>query len=97
MKCPICIWLLVHEKLDEFLEQGIIVPVEEPMAWVSSLAYSWKANGKLKSLPGPKRCQQSHQEESLQDTYNRGNHPPAGRKQEVHQGRWNINIPLHSP
>ena len=33
---------------------------------------------KSKSLPGPKRCQQSHQEGSLQDTYNRGNYPPAG-------------------
>ena len=41
-------WPLVHEKLDEFLEQGIIVPVEEPMDWVSSLAYSWKTNGKLR-------------------------------------------------
>ena len=40
--CP-----LVHEKLDEFLEQEIIVPVTEPTDWVTSLAYSWKANGKL--------------------------------------------------
>ena len=46
-KCPITMWSLVHEKLDEFIEQGIIVPVEEPTDWVSSLAYSWKANGKL--------------------------------------------------
>ena len=78
-------WPLVCEKLDEFLEQGIIVPMEEPTDWVSSLAYSWKANGKLKSLPGSQRCQQSHQEGPLQDTYNR-DHTPAGRKQEVHKG-----------
>ena len=38
---------LVHEKLDEFIEEGIIVPVEEPTDCISSLAYSWKANGKL--------------------------------------------------
>ena len=37
---------LVHEKLDEFIEQGITVWVEEPTDWVSSLACSWKANGK---------------------------------------------------
>ena len=37
----------MHEKLNEFLEQGIIVPVEEPTDWVS-FAYSWKANGKLR-------------------------------------------------
>ena len=37
-KCPIAMQPLVHEKLDEFLEQGIIVPVEEPTDWVSSLA-----------------------------------------------------------
>ena len=53
-KCPIAMWPLVHEKLDEFLEQGIIVPVEEPTDWVSSLAYSWKANGKLRVCPDPR-------------------------------------------
>ena len=47
-------WPLVHEKLDEFLEQGIIVPVEEPTDWVSSLAYSWKANGKLRVCLDPR-------------------------------------------
>ena len=47
-KCQIVMWPLVCEKLDEFLEQGIIVPVEEPMDWVSSLVYSQKATGKLR-------------------------------------------------
>ena len=42
------------EKLDEFLEQGIITPVEEPTDWVSSLAYSWKANGKLRVCLDPR-------------------------------------------
>ena len=46
-RCPITMQPLVHEKLDEFINQGIIVPVEEPTDWVSSLAYPWKANGKL--------------------------------------------------
>ena len=46
-KWLIAMWPLVWERLDEFLEQGIITPVEEPMDWVSSLTYSWKANGKL--------------------------------------------------
>ena len=46
-KCPITMQPLVHEKLDEFIDQSIIFPVEEPTDWVSSLAYSWKANGKL--------------------------------------------------
>ena len=45
---------LVHEKLDEFLEQEIIVPVTEPTDWVSSLTYSWKANGKLQVCLDPK-------------------------------------------
>ena len=53
-KCPIAMWPLVHEKPDEFLEQGIIVPVEEPTDWVSSLAYSWKANGKLRVCLNPR-------------------------------------------
>ena len=46
-KCPIAICPLVHEKLDEFLEQEIIVPVMQPTDKVSSFTYSWKANGKL--------------------------------------------------
>ena len=37
---------LICEKLNEFIDQGTIVPVEEPTDWVSSLAYTWKANGK---------------------------------------------------
>ena len=37
-----------------FLEQGIIVPVEEPTDWVPSLAYSWKANGKLRVCLDPR-------------------------------------------
>ena len=35
------------------MEQGIIVPVEEPTDWVSSLTYSWKANGKLRVCLDP--------------------------------------------
>ena len=37
---PIAMHPLVCKKLDEFLEQEIIVPVTEPTDWVSSLAYS---------------------------------------------------------
>ena len=52
-RCPITMCPLVYEKLDEFLEQ-IIVPVTEPTDWVSSLTYSWKANGKLWVCLDPK-------------------------------------------
>ena len=44
----------MHEKLDEWLKEGIITPVEEPTDWVSSLAYSRKANGKLRICLDPK-------------------------------------------
>ena len=46
-KCLIVMQPLVCEKLDKFIDQDIIVPVEEPTDWGSSLAYLWKANGKL--------------------------------------------------
>ena len=52
--CPIATWPLVREKLDEWLKEGIITPVEEPTDWVSSLAYSRKANGKLRICLDPK-------------------------------------------
>ena len=53
-KCLIAMCLLMCEKLDEFLEQEIIVPVTEPTDWVSPLAYSWKANGKFWVCLDPK-------------------------------------------
>ena len=53
-KCPIAMRPLVCEKLDKILEQGIIIPVTEPTDLVSSLAYSWKANGKLGVCLDPK-------------------------------------------
>ena len=53
-KCPITMWLLVHEKLDAFIDQGILVPGEEHTDWVSSLAYSWKANGKWQVCLDPR-------------------------------------------
>ena len=53
-KCAVAMWPLVCEKLDEFINQGIIVPVQEPTDWVSSLACSWKANGKLWVCLDPK-------------------------------------------
>ena len=52
-KCPIAMQPLVWEKLDELMEQGVIIPVEEPTDWVSSLAYPWKANGKLRVCLDP--------------------------------------------
>ena len=48
-KCPIAIRPLVDKKLDKLLEQEVIVPVTEPTDWVSSLAYSWKADGDLRT------------------------------------------------
>ena len=59
-KCPSAMQPLVQEKLDEFMEQGIIVPVEEPMDLVSSLAYSWKWKWQAEILSGSPICQQSN-------------------------------------
>ena len=53
-KCLITMQPLVHEKLEEFINQGIIVLVEEPTDWVSSLAFSSKANDKLWVCLNPK-------------------------------------------
>ena len=52
--CLIAMQPLVHEKLGKFINQCIIIPVEEPTDWVSSLAYSWKENGKLWVCLDPK-------------------------------------------
>ena len=47
-ECPIAIRPLVDKKLDKVLEQEVIVPLIEPTDWVSSLAYSWKADSDLR-------------------------------------------------
>ena len=86
----------MHEKLDEWLKEGIITPVEEPTDWVSSLAYSRKANGKLRICLDPKDLY-SDQEGPLQDPYCGRDHPRVGWQQEVHQVGWNFIIPLHHP
>ena len=52
-KCPIAIQPLVDKKLDKVLEQEVIVPVTEPTDWVSSLAYSWKAEDDLRTCLNP--------------------------------------------
>ena len=52
-KCPIAIRPLVDKKLDKLVEQEVIVPVMEPTDWVSSLAYSWKADGDLRTCLNP--------------------------------------------
>ena len=48
-KCPIAIRPLVDKKLDKLLKQEVIVPVMESTDFVSSLAYSWKADGDLRT------------------------------------------------
>ena len=54
-KCLIVIVIrpLVDKKLDKLLEQEVNVPVTEPMDWVSSLAYSWKADGDFRTCLNP--------------------------------------------
>ena len=42
----------VDKKLDQLLEQ-VIVPVTEPTDWVSSLAYSFKADGDRRTCFNP--------------------------------------------
>ena len=53
MKCPIAIRPLVDKKLDNLLEQEVIAAVTEPTDWVSSLAYSWKADVDLRTCLNP--------------------------------------------
>ena len=52
-KCPIAIRPLVDKKLDKLLEQEVIIPVTEPTDWVSSFAYSWKADGDFRTCLNP--------------------------------------------
>ena len=50
---------IVDKKLGKLLEQEVIIPVMEPMDWVSSLAYSWKADGDLRTCLNPTHLNKS--------------------------------------
>ena len=52
-KCPVVIRPLVDKKLDKLLVQEVIVWVTELTDWASSLAYSWKADGDLRTCLNP--------------------------------------------
>ena len=52
-KCLIAIRPLVDKKLDKLLEQEVIVPVIELTDWISSLTYSWKSDGDLRTCLNP--------------------------------------------
>ena len=68
-KCPIAMQPLVQEKLDEFMEQGIIIPVEEPTGLGILTRLLLESKWQAESLFGSLRCKQSHQKRPLQDTH----------------------------
>ena len=53
-KCPVAMQPLMHEKLDEFTDQGVIVPVEEPTDWVFLTCLLMEGKWETMSLSGPK-------------------------------------------
>ena len=53
-KCPIAMRPKVKEELEKMKKLGVIKPVDEPMDWVNSLAYSWKESGALRICLDPK-------------------------------------------
>ena len=55
--------ILLHDKLDEIINQGTIVPVTEPTDWGSSLTYPWKANSHLHTCLDPNGSNPSYQME----------------------------------
>ena len=52
-RCPIAIRPLVDKKLDKLLEQEVIALVTKPTDWVSSLTYSWKVDGDVRTCLNP--------------------------------------------
>ena len=46
-KCPISICHRVKAELDKMVILGVIIPVDEPLDWISSVAYAWKMSSVL--------------------------------------------------
>ena len=53
----------IKEELDEMVSKGIIAKVKEPTAWVNSLVYRRKPNGKLRICLDPKDLNRAIQRE----------------------------------
>ena len=94
-KCPIAMWPLVQEKLDEWEKSDIITPVEEPTDWVSSLAYSMKPNGRLWLCLNPKDLNDAIKRDPPQNTDCERNHPPVSGQYKVHKVGWDFIIPVY--
>ena len=63
---------LVDKKLDKLLKQVVIV---QPMVWVASLAYSWKADGDLRKCLNPKHLNKAIRQEYYRMPMLERNHP----------------------
>ena len=63
---------LVDKKLDKLLKQVVIV---QPMVWVSSLAYSWKADGDLRTCLNPTHLKKAIRQEYYRAPMLQRNHP----------------------
>ena len=55
-KFPISICLKGKADLDKMVKLDVITSVDEPMAWVSSVAYAWKESGELCICLDPWDC-----------------------------------------
>ena len=95
-KCPIAIQPLVDKKLDKLLEQEVIVPVTEPTDWVSSLAYSWKADSDLRTCLNPTHLNKVIRQDQYRiPTLEEITHELAGSII-IYQGGWIFMLLLYS-
>ena len=96
-KCPIQMRDEIISEIDSMVQQGVIKKVEVPTDWVSSLAYSRKANGKLHICLDPKdlnraikRCH--HRTRTLEELTHRFAGAQYFSKLDAKNGYWSVKL-----
>ena len=90
-RCPIHMRDELKHELDAMEELGVITKVTDPTSWVSSIAISRRANGKLRICLDPQVPNSCHQALSLPYTYNRWSDTQVSRLtifQQVRRQKW---------
>ena len=96
-KCPIQLKDEIKACLDDMLQQGVIKKVDEPTDWVNSLAYSKKADGKLRICLDPKDLNKAikrnhHRTPTLEEITHQFSGSKYFSKLDAKNGYWSVRL-----
>ncbi|PIK59947.1 hypothetical protein BSL78_03102 [Apostichopus japonicus] len=100
-RCPIHIKDVIKKELDDMVQLNVITPVTDPTSWVSSLAYSQKANGQWRICLDPKDLNRAikrsnHHTPTLEEITHKFAGSTVFSKLDARHGYWSISLDKES-